>query len=117
MKKEEREQRKAEFLEEAGMLFDELLDWEEGTRAPTLTEIEEVILTLRERMGRKMAGDMLEHQEAGTPVPGPTCPRCEREMRYKGEKGTGIESRLGILEVERGYYYCENCRQGFFPPG
>jgi hypothetical protein len=112
-----REQRKAEFLREAEMLFDELLDWEEGTRAPTLTEIEEVILTIRERMGRKMASGILEDQEARTPVPGPTCPHCEREMRYKGEKGTGIESRLGVLELERGYYYCETCRQGLFPPG
>lgn len=115
--KETREQRKAEFLQEAELLFDELLDWEEGTRAPTLTEIEEVILTLRERVGRKMATGVLEHQEAGTPVPGPACPKCEQEMRYKGEKETGIESRLGVLELERGYYYCEKCRQGLFPPG
>jgi hypothetical protein len=115
--KETREQRKAAFLREAEMLFDELLDWEDETRAPTLTEIEEVILTLRERIGRKMAAGVLEHQGAGTPVPGPTCPQCEREMRYKGEKETGIESRVGLLEVERGYYYCETCRQGLFPPG
>jgi hypothetical protein len=58
--KETREQRKAEFLQEAELLFDELLDWEEGTKAPTLTEIEEVILTIRERMGRKMVSSVLE---------------------------------------------------------
>ena len=80
MRKETREQRKAEFLQQAEMLFDELLDWEKETRAPTLTEIEEVILKLRERMGQRMATSVLEHQGAGTPVPGPTCPQCEREI-------------------------------------
>jgi DNA repair exonuclease SbcCD ATPase subunit len=115
--KETREQRKAAFLQEAEMLFDELLEWEDETRAPTLTEIEEVVLKLRERIGRKMAKGVLEQQAAGRPVPGPQCPLCEREMRYKGEKGAGIESRVGLLELERGYYYCEHCRQGLFPPG
>jgi hypothetical protein len=115
--KETREQRKAGFLQEAEKLYDELLDWEEGTSGPTLTQIEEVILKLRERMGRSMANSVLEYQGASTPVPGPACPKCEQEMRYKGKKGTGIESRLGLLEVERGHYYCKNCRQGFFPPG
>lgn len=117
MRKETREQRKAEFLAEAEQLFDELLEWEEDTEAPTLTEIEEAILKLRERIGRRMAAGVLADQESRAPVPGPACPSCGEEMRYKGEKETGIESRLGVLAVERGYYYCETCRQGVFPPG
>ena len=32
-------------------------------------------------------------------------------------KGLDIESRLGLIEVERGYYSCACCHSGFFPPG
>jgi hypothetical protein len=27
-------------------------------------------------------------------------------MRYKGQKGTAVETRLGGIQVKRGYYYC-----------
>jgi hypothetical protein len=27
-----------------------------------------------------------------------------------------VESRLGGIEIERGYYYCAACQSGSFPP-
>lgn len=112
-----REQMKMELLTEAEEAIDELLDWQEQESAPTLTQIEEVILKLRKRWGQRMAEVVLQEQEARRPVPGPLCATCQQEMRYKGMKDNGVESRLGMLELERGYYYCESCRSGLFPPG
>jgi uncharacterized protein with PIN domain len=114
--KRTREQIKAELMSAAEGLVDELLDWQAHSPAPTLTQIEDVILELRQQMGQRMAAAVLGAQ-SHSPVPSPRCATCEREMRFKGCKVTEVESRLGVLQMERGYYYCPSCRAGFFPPG
>ena len=45
--KSQREQRKKALLAEFEEIVDEMLEWEENGPAPTLTEIEEVVLKLR----------------------------------------------------------------------
>jgi len=111
-----REELKAELLAEAEAMIDELLDWEEGTDAPTLTQIEDMVLKLRKRMGERMTRAAIVKQEAVQPVPGPACPGCGKEMGYKGMKEVTVESRTGEVGLERAYYYCDHCRRGLFPP-
>ena len=103
-------------MAEAEEMIDELLEWHEGAAAPTLTQIEEVVLKLRKRLGERMTGVVVADQEAVRPVPGPACARCGREMHYKGMKGVTVEGRIGAARLERGYYYCDRCRSGLFPP-
>lgn len=112
-----REEMKAELLAEVEAKIDKLLDWAEDTSAATLTEIEEVVLQLRKEFGQDVAEKVIDAQESVQPVPGPNCPRCGKEMHVKGRKGKRIESRLGLVEMRRQYYYCSECRVGFFPPG
>jgi hypothetical protein len=114
--KRSRDQLKAELLAQAEEVIDGLLDWHEETEAPTLDEIEDVILELRKQMSKGMANAVLEEQEARQPVPGPECPECGREMHYKGMKETKIEGRSGQIELLRAYFYCDRCRSGLFPP-
>lgn len=108
---------KADLTQLADEVIDELMDWTEGTPVPTLTQIEEVVLKLRQRLSERMAQAVIEAQEATRPVPGPRCPRCGHEMHYKDTKHNTVESRVGHLPMERGYYYCTTCRAGLFPPG
>lgn len=110
------EQLKAELMEEAEEMIDELLGWHKGTAAPTLTEIEDVVLKLRKRLGERMTEVVVEDQEAVRPVPGPACAKCGREMHYKGMKEVSVEGRTGAARLERGYYYCDRCKSGLFPP-
>ena len=115
--KRSRAELKTELLAQAEELIDELLAWTADTPTPTLTQIEEVILELRKRLSEQMAVAVIGAQEAVRPVPGPHCPMCEREMHYKDMKDNTVESRVGSLPLVRGYYYCEPCQAGFFPPG
>jgi hypothetical protein len=113
----QREQVKRALLAEIEEMVDEVLEWEEGVSAPTLVEIEEVVLKLRRRVAQRVAEALLSRQEAARPVPGPLCPRCHQERRYKWSGEVTVESRLGPLRVKRGYFYCERCQSGLFPLG
>jgi hypothetical protein len=108
---------KAELMAAAERKIDEVLDWTENSSRPTLNDIEEVVLKVRQELGRVLAETVLEGQESAHAVPGPLCPTCGREMQVKGQKGKGIATRLGLVEIERDYYYCSHCKQGSFPPG
>ena len=114
--KRSRAQKKAELLAEAEALIESLLDWDARTSKPNLRQIEDEVLELRQRFGQRLAQTVIEDQEAKQPAAAPRCPQCGEEMRNKGQKGADIESRLGTLAVERGYYYCARCESGLFPP-
>ena len=74
------------------------------------------VLKLRQRMGLRMASIVIGDQAMVRPVPGPSCPTCDEEMRYKDMKRVTVEGQLGETELERAYYYCDRCRSGLFPP-
>lgn len=108
---------KSKLMKEAEVLIDELLDWEAQTDRPTLEQIEQVVLELRQRLSGRMVEGVVEKQEAVRPVPGPKCEACGQEMRYKGVFAKTVLGMAGEIELKRGYYYCDHCRRGFFPPG
>jgi hypothetical protein len=115
--KRTRQEKKERLMKKAEVVIEQYLEWEEIHTEPNLTQIEEVIMRLRKELGQEMAQIILEEQGARAPVPGPQCPECGKEMRYKGQKGNQVESRIGKLEIERGHYYCRECKAGSFPPG
>lgn len=115
--KRTREERRAAMEAKAKELIDELMQWSEETERPNLTQMEDEILRLREELGAVMLETVMEDQESQTPVPGPTCPKCEKEMQYKGGKSRQVTSRVGEVQLKRGYYYCSHCKESLFPPG
>jgi hypothetical protein len=112
-----REQMRAKALGEAEAIIEEWLDWCEAAPEARLAEIEEAIVGLRQRFGEQLAGQTLESLESRRSVPGPSCAHCQQEMRYKGQKAVRVESRVGSIKVDRGYYWCAECQEGFFPSG
>jgi hypothetical protein len=114
--KRSKEERRKRLLAKAEKLIEEYLAWEESHLRPDLTEIEEMALGLRKSFGQELAQLAVDEQESRVPAPGPSCPKCKQEMRYKGDKAVAVESRAGALQVERGYYYCPACKESVFPP-
>jgi hypothetical protein len=108
---------KAAMMKAAEETIEELLDWHEATAAPDLGQIETEVLRLRQRLSEKLSETVIGAQTAVRPVPGPMCEGCGQEMRYKGQSDKTVSSWVGELKLARGYYYCEGCRRGLFPPG
>lgn len=115
--KRSRQEKKADLMNKAEQLIDQLLEWETQADRPNLTQIEDIVLKLRKELGQEMAETLLAGQAERTPVPGPACPKCGKEMHYKGQRKKQVESRAGGLEIERGYYACAECGEALFPPG
>lgn len=114
---EGKEQKRARLMAKAEKVVEAYMEWEEKHPRPDLTQIEEIALKLRKEFGQEIAQMAVEEQAVRTPAPGPRCAKCGKEMRYKGQKETQVESRTGNLKVERGYYYCAECKESIFPPG
>lgn len=112
-----RTEMKVSLMKEAEAVIDELLEWDVETKKPNLSQVEGKVLELRQRLSEQMAKTVIENQAAVRPVPGPECEGCGQEMRYKGQKANTVASWVGELKLERGYYYCDQCRTGLFPPG
>src|SRR5512136_2338304 len=108
---------RAKLLADAEQAIDELLDWTDQMPRPNLTQIENAVLKMRRHLSEQAAQAVIEAQATQCPVPGPACPKCQREMHYKDRKAQSVESRVGHLRIARGYYYCEHCQQSLFPPG
>ena len=114
--KKPRAQVEKEVEGKAKEVIQRLLDWNDAHPMPDLTQIENVVLELREALGLEFAASVLSNQETAEPVM-ERCRRCGREMHNKGRKRKMVESRIGGIELERGYYYCPECGAGIFPPG
>jgi predicted RNA-binding protein len=112
-----RAEMKAELMKQAEAIIDELIEWQAETEQPNFNQVEEKVLALRQKLSEEMTRVTVEGQAAVRPVPGPACPDCQREMRYKGMKDNTVSSWVGDVTFERGYYYCDHCRGGLFPPG
>ena len=114
--KKTRAQLQQELEQKSKGIITKLLDWNDEHGAPDLSQIEEIILKLREEMGLEFAASLLKNQETTAPVV-EKCKTCGKEMHNKGQKKKVVESQIGELAVERGYYYCGECGAGIFPPG
>lgn len=112
-----RTEKKAALMERVEALVEQMLDWEEATPQPNLTQIEDQALNLRQRFGQALTEQVIAAQENGEPVQLPRCAQCGKTMRPKGAKRKTVLSRVGELELERSHFYCPRCERGLFPPG
>jgi hypothetical protein len=107
--------KKAEFMEAAAKMYEELREWRANHLSARLDEIaEQVSVRRRILMGQllsELAGAADEQVEA------PVCERCGEVMTYKGTPERDVLLREGEMKLGRAYFHCERCESGIFPPG
>ena len=113
--KRTREQIKAELMKQAEREIDRLLDWEEKTAKPTLTQFENEVLMTRQALSEAMLEEVMTGQESHQPAEPVKCPKCGRPTENKGVQTKEVETRAGTLRLRRQYHYCAHCQAGFFP--
>lgn len=83
-----------------------------GTR---LTEIEDVLLEIREVLTEKMLDLTLTQQAAAPPPPYRLCPGCHAPLPCADANPRILQTRAGEAEWPEPEGYCDRCRRSFFP--
>jgi uncharacterized protein with PIN domain len=60
------------------------MSWDEHTSEPDLTQIEEIVLQLRQQLGEQMARAVIARQEKRQLAEKMNCPQCQSELEPKG---------------------------------
>jgi NADH pyrophosphatase NudC (nudix superfamily) len=82
----------------------------------SLADIERVARTAGQQIEQAIAAALAQESAAALPD-WPNCPKCGQKMKNKGKRQRRIVTEAGEVDVERSYYHCAACGQGFFPPG
>ena len=102
----------------------ELVAWREAHPRATLSEIEDAVLEVTERLQARLLQDLAEASGAADPggvsaAERPRCPECggEVEPRGQAERTVQVARQRRPLRLRRGYAVCSSCGVGRFPPG
>lgn len=110
-----RDELRKRLLAEAENAIDELLQAKRADDEITFSELEELVGELGNQVEQATLRQLVQVEDKAQG--GVVCPECGQTAQNKGLKKRQIVSRRGTVEVERRYYYCGHCQQGFFPPG
>jgi hypothetical protein len=82
----------------------------------TLTEMEELLLDIRQILTEKMLAESLARQGAAQdPQRVVTCPGCQQPLDAAAAKPRCVQTRAGTAEWSEPEGYCSRCRRAFFP--
>lgn len=114
----EKKQR-AEFRQHLHERFDQWLDTlEKQVREPnpTLEQITRVVWQARQELTGSLTEALVQHrygtEHAQRRAP---CPQCGRVVAARAVVSRTVETLVGSVALDRPYFYCVPCGQGFFP--
>jgi uncharacterized protein with PIN domain len=109
-----KEDLEARLMKQAESAIGRMLEAKGARRDLSLSEMEDLVGKLEHELRQSLMQEMVEEVEEPSIS---VCESCGGALRYKGRKKRRIVSVRGEVEVERDYYHCEVCKQGYFPPG
>ncbi len=107
---------KARLMVQLEATIEQLIAQQPPSDKITLSEMERLVKHAGSEMEAQIMQALIEAHE----MPASErllCPECQQPMRNKGRQRRKVVTEAGEIEVERTYYYCEQCHVGFFPPG
>jgi hypothetical protein len=84
----------------------------------TLTEIEDVLLEIRQVLTERMLDDALARQATAhdkAPAPARDCPGCGQPLACDQTNERVVTTRAGEAAWAEPEGYCDRCRRAFFP--
>ena len=107
---------KARLKAESEAAIEQLLASRKTPAEASLADIEQVVRAASQQFEQALTAELLAASAAELPA-WPTCPQCRQKMKNKGKRRRRVVTETGEVEIERHYYHCATCGQGFFPPG
>jgi hypothetical protein len=83
-----------------------------------MTELEDVVVAVREALSEKMLAQALERQAATDeqrPEPYQNCPSCGQPVTGAEPEPRLVQTRAGEAEWSEPHQKCRHCRRSFFP--
>jgi uncharacterized protein with PIN domain len=106
---------KAELMQEIEVLVEKMLSEKPDANEIDLREIEQAAVKTGEQIKQLLAQHLLEEER--DPPEQVNCPQCGKRLGIKDYRSREVVSEAGEVKLNRAYYYCEDCKQGIFPPG
>lgn len=105
---------KAQLLAQAEAAIDALLSQPEVHPQMNLSRMEAVVGEMGEQFEQGVLQELINRsQGAGQGL----CPSCGGHLAGQGKRAKKLITVRGEIRVERDYYLCTECGQGYFPPG
>ena len=101
-----------DYIAQAVRAYRQLQRWREAHPEADLAAIEKQVRQIRRPLMGSLMKTLLDTRESR-----PECPTCSKRMGYQGDREIEVLGLEGDFELERGYYYCRSCKEGFSPPG
>jgi Uncharacterised protein family (UPF0236) len=99
--------------------FDQWLDALEAQLqepTPSLAHVTETVWNLRQALTGSLTATIVEHAHRGEHTRQQSrCPRCDRVLQARGPVRRTVETLVGVVQLERPYFYCPACRVGQYP--
>jgi uncharacterized protein with PIN domain len=100
-----------------------LVDRLYGPKGPAwgtkMTELEDVVIAVRQALSEKMLTQALTRQAQTAeerPQAYQDCPSCSGAVQPKPDlEPRNVETRAGEAEWDEPHHYCRKCRRAFFP--
>jgi len=99
--------------------FDQWLDALEAQLqepAPSLSQVTETVWNLRQALTGGLTEAIVEHAHRGEHTRQQSrCPQCDRLLKARAPVQRTVETLVGLVHLERPYFYCSACRVGLSP--
>ena len=112
-----RTQEKKDFVTKAEAMYERLRSWRQRHPEAGIDEIAAVVRRERERLTSGLVSELAVQEKRKEQWQEEVCPTCGEKVRNKGERKRQVVHREGVSVIERPYYQCPHCDEGFFPLG